>query len=71
MELLCVEQYNDINFTLAPGDTTEMVPFLTEDFKASLIVDYPHKFKVIKPAKQQELIVETKEDRLTKKVTKK
>ena len=71
MELLCVEQYNDINFTLTPGDTTERVPHLTEDFKKSLLNDYPQKFKVIKSTKESELVIEAKEDKMVRKITKK
>ena len=73
MELICIEQYNDINFTLVEGDCTDRV-VLTDEFKASLLKDYPNKFKLkesVKPVKSAELNIETKEDSLAKKITKK
>ena len=73
MELICIEQYNDINFTLVEGDCTDRVT-LTDEFKASLLKDYPHKFKLKdtpKTPKQSELSIDTKEDSLSKKITKK
>ncbi len=69
MKLLCIEQYNDIRFTLNEGDTTERVPFLTNEEKSQLLKDYPQKFKFLKD-KQEELTIEFKEPTIEKREVK-
>lgn len=72
MELICTEQYNDIRFSLEPGDSTSKVPYLTDEFKKSLLKDYPEKFKLQdKKSSDSELDITAKEDTLGKKITKK
>ena len=72
MELLCIEKYNDIRFTLNPGDTTEKVPYLDDAFKLTLLNDYPSNFKLIKiDEAPKEFTIELKEDKLKRKITKK
>jgi hypothetical protein len=59
---------------MAVGDTTELVPYLTDEFKHSLLSDYPQKFKQAKEDrkdKSPELEIENKEDKLAKRTTKK
>ena len=72
MELLCIQKYNDIRFTLLPGDTTEKVPYLDDEFKLDLLMDYPGNFKLIKMEEApKEFKIELKEDKLKSKITKK
>jgi len=61
MELICVEKYNDIRFTLEVGDSTSKVSYLTDEEIAQLIADYPEKFeRVGKKDSDEGLVIETK-----------
>lgn len=73
MELLCIETYHDIRFTLNIGDSTKNISFLTEEEVAALLADYPWKFRVVETRmeKSPELELTSKEAKLSKKITKK
>jgi hypothetical protein len=61
MELLCIKDYSDTLYRIKAGESTEMFADMTDEYKASIVADYPEKFKVIKKEKESELVIEHKD----------